>query len=206
MNHHSTRALVQKILTAMHSVIEKFELELMLNFPDDLLVHDRNILKRIAVPGAKIAWMVGHTHTHMVALGFISEENINVEYLTNLCNDDRFFLISVGRNDSFKMEEVSRTEFAKLSNTAVRYENVGSTESFWLQSRSQQIGHVELKSVGDLRQNKIAASITPMSGISGHELVALEVACSHAITKSAQSLAVQYEVTWAEPIALALAA
>ena len=55
MNHLSTRALVQKILTAMHSVIEKFELELMLNFPDDLLVHDRNILKRLAVPGAKIA-------------------------------------------------------------------------------------------------------------------------------------------------------
>ena len=117
MNHLSTRALVQKILTAMHSVIEKFELEVMLNFPDDLLVHDRNILKRIAVPGAKIAWMVGHTHTHMVALGFNSEENINVEYLTKPCNDDRFFLISIGRNDSFKMEEVSRTEFAKLSNT-----------------------------------------------------------------------------------------
>jgi len=195
-------ATVQNILNAMQTAITQFNLEVMQRYPDDLLVHDKSMLERLAVPGATLAWMVGHCHTHIVALGFHPKENSNVEYLTNLAKEDRFFVLSIGQTNGFKMDEINRSAFAALSRTPVPYQLEGNAAHFWLYRQSQQIGHVAIAQIGTWQAPKAKATITPVVGISAHARAALGLWSTYAITEIAGTLFVRSEETWAEPIAL----
>lgn len=202
----TNNGMVQTILNAMQQVILKHGLELLQRYPDDLLVHDKAVLDRTVVPGAKIAWMVGHCHTHIVPLGLHPKENLNVEYLTNMASEDRFFVLNIGQGEKFSMADVDRKAFAALSNTAVPYERQGPASDFWLHRQKNKIGYVALKNVGTLNEAKVAATITPVVGISGIDRAALELWCQHAIVEMARTLFVRSEVTWAEPLLLEKAA
>ena len=194
---------IESILNAMKAVITKFKLEVLQRYPDDLLLHDKAMLERFAVPDAQIAWMVGHSHTHLVALGFHPVENLNVRYLTNLANEDRFFVLNIGREHSFKLSEIDRTQFAALSNTQVHYERRGDSTNFWLYRGRVKLGHVALEQVGTWQSRKINAVITPIRGISEHEHAALGIWCSYAITALTGTLFVSSDIKWTEAIELA---
>lgn len=202
----NNQVLVQSILNAMQAAITKHGLDLMQTYPDDLLVHDKSMLDRMAVPGAKLAWMAGHCHTHLVNLGLHPDENLTVGYLTNLTSADRFYVIDVKHGEKFSMVEVNRKEFAALSSTAVHYERQGDKADFWLMRQKNRVGHIALKSVGTLHQPKFAATITPVAGISGLDRAALELWCSKAATEIAHSLFVCYEVNWGESYQIPVAA
>lgn len=199
---NEVQVLVQSILNAMTSIIQQHGLELLQRYPDDLLVHDKATLEEYAVPGARIAWMVGHSHTHIVPLGLSAKENDKVTYMTNLANDDRFYIIKVhpGR---FTMGELSREQFAALKHTPVMYTREGGVSSFWLKHHKNRVGYIALQNVGTMHQPKVSATITPVSGISALDRSALEMWCQHAIVELSRTLFVRQEVTWAEPIRLA---
>lgn len=199
-------AIVQSILERMQDAITKYGLEVLQRYPDDLLIHDKAMLERFAVPGAKIAWMVGHSHTHLVAVGFHPAENLNVTHLTNLANEDRFFVLSIGRGNGFSMIETDRINFAALSNTPVPYLRKGDAANFWLYHHSAKVGHVAIEELGSWQDRKSIATITPLSGISAHERAALNIWCSHAITEMTGTLFMHSEIHWAEPIEIAQAA
>jgi hypothetical protein len=193
---------VQAILNAMQAVIAKHALEVLQRYPNDLLVHDKAILEKVAVPGAKIAWMVGHSHTHMVSLGFHKQEGMNVEGLINLANEDRFYVLNICSGEKFTMTEVDRKDFSQLGNTPVHYEREGGVDNFWLLHHKNRVGHIGLKRVNSW----IEAKITPLMGITEHQLAALEIWCSCAIVELAGSLFVKSDVNWAEPLRLEQAA
>lgn len=200
--------LVQSILNAMQEVIQKHGLELLQRYPNDLLVHDKAMLEQIAVPGAKIAWMVGHSHTHLTTLGLHPKENEKVEYLTHLANDDRFFLITVKQNDRFDLSEIDRKAFASLSKIPVPYTVPGYGKDFWLKCnntsfwlhRGTRIGHVALIYTGSQGKPTVEATITPILGIPEIDRAALEQWCAQACIEMTQSLFVRSEVTWADAI------
>jgi len=95
----STIVMTQMIINAMKTQINKYGLELLTGpYKNDLLVHDRAMLERYALPGFKIAWMVGVSHTHLFPLGINQEENDCVTYVTNLSSNDRFFVIDISQS------------------------------------------------------------------------------------------------------------
>jgi hypothetical protein len=200
------QATVQSILEAMQAVITKYGLEVMQRYPDDLRIHDKAMLERMAVPGARIAWMAGHCHTHLVSLGFNPKENLNVTYLTDLAKEDRFYVLNIGHGNKFKMDEINRKSFAALSDTPVPYERNGNASNFWLYRQSVKIGHVAIDQVGTWQEPEAKATITPMRGISQHARAALGLWCSYAITEMAGTLFTRSEVSWADPIEVAQAA
>ncbi len=197
---------IESILNAMKTLITKYKLEVLQRYPDDLLVHDKAMLERIAVPDSKIAWMVGHSHTHLVALGFHPVENLNVQYLTHLASEDRFFILTVGKEHCFKLSEVDRAQFAALSATPVPYERRGGSSNFWLYRDRAKLGHVAIEQVGTWQSRTVKAVITPIRGISEHEHAALGIWCSYAITELTGTLFVHSEITWAEAVDSAQAA
>ena len=163
-------------------------------------------MEEILEHGARIAWMVGHCHTHLVSLGFNPKENLNVTYLTDLAKEDRFYVLNIGHGNKFKMDEIDRKSFAALSNTPVPYERNGSASNFWLYRQSVKIGHVAIEQVGTWQESKVKATITPISGVSEHACAALGIWCSYAVTEMARTLFTRSEVSWAEPIEGAQAA
>jgi hypothetical protein len=197
---------IESILNGMKTFITKYKLEVLQRYPDDLLVHDKAMLERVAVPDSKIAWMVGHSHTHLVALGFHPVENLNVGYLTHLASEDRFFVLNIGREHQFKLSEVDRIQFAALSATPVHYERRGGSSNFWLYRDRAKLGHVTIEQVCTWQNKKANAAITPIRGISEHEHAALGIWCSYAITELTGTLFVPSEITWAEAIDSAQAA
>jgi hypothetical protein len=199
--------IVDSILDAMRAEIAKYSLELLQRYPDDLLVHDRRMLSQFAVPGAQIAWMVGHSHTHLVRLGISEKENQGVRYLTNLGSADRFYVLSIrSHGDAFVLSEISRHAFEALGSVRVAYAREGGVTAFWLLRDGVRVGSVSLESVGNLAQPHYKAMITPSYGISPLDRAALDLWCEQSIIEAARTLFVRYDVTVCNPLRLPLAA
>lgn len=195
---------VDKVIEAMLGQIQKYGLELMQRYPDDLLKHDRYSLEKHAVPGAKIAWMVGHSHTHLVVLGLHAKENEGVTYLTKLANDDRFYVMSFSGGEQFSLKEVDREGFKLLASTYIPYKREGSASDFWLYRGKERIGHVAVERAGTMMEPHVNAVITPVhGGISKLDTSALDMWCNKATVEVSHSLFVRSTTTWAEPLKLA---
>ena len=193
--------LVDRIIEAACKEIEKYSLKLLQHYPDDLLVHDRCALEEYAFGGAKIAWMVGHCHTHLVLLGVHPKENYGVTYLTNLANDDRFYEISISPSGSdFTMKEVTREQFVALSKVRVPYTRDGKATGFWLVRDGTRVGTVTSESIGDLCRPAYRSTITPVAGITDQDLSALQMWCQKSVVEAAGTLFVRSYVDIAPPI------
>ena len=139
--------MVEKILTQMKSIIADYQLAILQTYPNDLLVHDRRILEHFECNGATFAWMVGHTHTHIVNLGLHPEENEMVKYLTNLASTDRFFLIKLFTADA-ALKEISRDGFGQLAATQVPYTKLGTDSNFKVFKNGQLVGKINIERRG----------------------------------------------------------
>lgn len=154
--------MVEQILTKMRSLIAKHELNVLQNYPDDLLVHDRTNLERFAHAGATLAWLVGHNHTHIVNLGLHPDENEMVHYLTNLAATDRFFQIKIFASDvAFK--EVDRNGFSILASTPVPYIKAGADDDFIMFKSGLKVGQVQISTTGNYRDRVYNLQITAES-------------------------------------------
>lgn len=188
--------LVENILAEMVRLVNMHDLELLQRYPDDLLVHDKLTLESIAVPHSEFAWMVGHSHTHLVPLGLHTKEQGLVTHLTNFCNDDKFYHVKIGKGETFNFKEVDRNAFSALSNTPVPYERMGSVENFMLCRMKEKVGYVSLKMVGTIQDRKVEAEITPINNNNVQERAALRSWCKEAVILYAGTLFIKTEVTW----------
>lgn len=194
--------IVETALSLMQAEIKKYGLEVLQRYPNDLLVHDRAQLEIAAVPGAKIAWMVGHCHTHLVPLGVHPRENEHVAYLTKLASEDRFYGLTISRQGNVAINEVDRQGFIQLQGIPVPYVIQGGPDNFWLLRNGHRIGHCGITMTGGICARMAEAVITPVVGISQQDRVALQMWCDYGIREKAQTLFIRQTVTWADSVAV----
>lgn len=200
---------LDQVVQAMKDRIAAHGLQLLQNYPNDLLIHDRRIMEAALVPGVTMGWVVGHNHTHLIVLGVHPQENDMAPYLTRLSESDRYYTIALdGRAASgVAITEASREAFAALANLDVPYRSNGPVESFDLYRHTQMIGHVTVRrQVTDGGTPVYLQTIEPTHRATDADRVALLFWAEKAAVKAAHTLFCQTEVTWQEPGAEALAA
>lgn len=200
--------LVDNIITAMLAEIEKHGLELMQRYPDDLQRHDRRVLSRNAVAGGKLAWVVGHSHTHLAVLGVHPDQNEHTNWLTNLANADRFYVLDISSTGtSFTLQELSRESFRTLAHTSIPYSRIGGADAFWLYKNKTRVGtcHIEFRGIVNGRRS-YHAFLAVMAGTPEKDKVTLETWASYAANELASSLFRDLDFTWESPIELAMVA
>lgn len=194
-------ALVNQIIQSMQDIVAKHGLELMQRYPNDLLVHDKAYLMRMASPGAQFAWVVGDAHTHIVSLGMAQEENEMVNCLTKLANKDKFYTVKINTGNRAIFTELDRKAFEALASTPVRYSmSCGDSSNFWLMNGKNAIGHIHVENVGTIQERKILGHVRPVEGISLLDTAALTHWVGRAITKTAGTLFVRSDTVWDETI------
>lgn len=200
-------SIANKIIEAMLAHIEHHKLELLQHYPDDLLVHDRNMLSRSAHGGAKIGWVVGDCHTHLAKLGVHAKLNEHPTYLTALGAKDRFYVIDVSRSgESFSMREVTRESFPSLAHTPIPYKQIGSASAFWLYKNDVRVGTVKIDRTGTYEKPVYDTKLSVMAGTSDGDKAALEDWAIQAAIEMAGTFFINPRFTWEAPIELALAA
>lgn len=201
-------AIATKIVEAMLGQITRYGLELMQRYPKDLLEIDHFTLSRYALPGAKFGWCVGHSHTHLAILGIHPKRNEILTCFTNLCNDDRFYLLEVGRNgETFSLKEVERKAFPDLARTRIAYKRVGKASAFWLYNGDVRVGTCRLDFAGHKKGTPTyTATLQVMAGTCERDKVALEAWAAEAVVETAGTLFSRTEYVWDQPIQLPQAA
>jgi hypothetical protein len=190
--------MIEKLMEAMIALIAKHELKLMQTYPEDLTVHDRRLLEQYMVSGATIAWVVGHTHTHLVPLGIHPKQNAMVRYLTNLSSSDHFFLIECSGND-FRITELKREVFESLGAHPIKYSIRSIIENFSLYKGERLIGGYKVQILphqpGSANPRR-KVIFSPASGISDFERIVLSVWGDHTASESAGTMFVRVETEW----------
>jgi hypothetical protein len=200
-------SIANKIIEAMLAEVERYKLELLQRYPNDLLVHDRISLERGAHAGAKFCWMVGDSHTHLARLGVHAKLNEYPTFLTNCASNDRFYVIDVARDgQSFTMKEVTREFFPSLSRTPIPYKRVGQANSFWLYKNDARVGSVSIVRTGTYEKPVYETALAVMAGTSEGDKAVLEHWAMQASIEMAGTLFVKTNFAWHPPIELALAA
>lgn len=194
---NNANAVAAKIVDLLLGVIIDGGFELLQRYPKDLLVHDRAMLEAAAFPGAKIAWMCGHSHTHMYPLGLHPLSNEGVTWVTNMADDDRFFLIKVGHGEQFSLTEMNRKNFEALQHTPIVFKPEGqSVTDFWLTKHGKRIGYISTESTVGKNDRLIVVHLTPVAGITEHEKYVLELWGCNAASKKAGSLLTPRTFQW----------
>lgn len=196
--------IADKIIDAILAQITFYNLDLLKHYPDDLLMWDRNSLSRSAHAGAKFAYVVGHTHSHLAKLGVHREFNECPTYWTRLSNDDRFYVIDISRDgENFTMKEVTREYFPNLANTAIPYRRVGLPNAFWLYRNQTRVGtcRIDYRGVQDGRQT-YHAYLAPIAGMGGADKIALEDWAQFAANEMSGTLFRDLNYTWEPAIVL----
>ena len=195
-----TNPFTGRILEAMEEQITKYGLEVLTRYPKDLYEYDAAILERAALPGATIAWMVGHCHTHITVLGSHEKENEAVTYHLNLANEDRFYVLKIGQND-FTMRELDRPAYSALSKTPIPYKKRGDKTNFWVTKHGIQVGHIAIERTGTYEKPQVNAIITPIVGIPALDRSALTMWASYGASE-VSSIWTPASFDWADPVPL----
>jgi hypothetical protein len=195
-------ALVDGIIESMKSVVEQHGLGLLKSqYANDLLIHDRDFLLKMALPGAHLAWVVGDMHTHIVPLGFEKNENEMVFCLTRLANNDKFYSLKIGNSGKVTFEHLARDKFEALAATPVAFtKSAPGHANFWLMHQGRQVGHISVESVGTIFESKMLCTVTPVEGISPLESAALRFWAGKAVTNTAGTLFIKSDLVWEKPI------
>lgn len=198
--------MIQAIIEAVKQELKKHNLELLQRYPKDLDI-DMAMLQRFAHPGVKFAWCLGDSHTHAAVLGVHQKLNELPTYVTNLANNDRFYVLSIGHGPAqFTLKEVERTNFAALVHTPIPYKMVGMADSFWLYRNDARVGTCIVTREGTFEKPVYKIALAPMAGISKLDREALIEWGEQAVVKKAGSLFACSQVEWQDEIKLQLAA
>lgn len=166
--------MIDALINHMVAIVHQHQFTLLDRYPRDLLVHDRAVLERIAVPGASVAWVVGHCHTHITQIGVHREANAHVGYYLNAASsDDRFYRIDFGTGaQGFKFTELDRVGFMALKNSAVAYEQSEYGPRFDLIKNGRKVGHCHYKCLDPIT-HQYEAHMSPASGATKLDRTAL---------------------------------
>lgn len=197
--------LVDRVIEALLAEINKYDLEVMSRYPNDLLIHDRNMLMMNAVPGARLAWTVYENSTRMIPLGLTKQQNEEVTYGTNTSSRQRFYELTIGYG-SFKLKEVFLKDFEALCRVPVPYRKEGANECFSLMKGDFRIGVVRYTDVGNYNSRKYEVEVTPVASLSAIDTVALSAWADRGAVDLAHTLFVRTHTTWNDSEAKVLAA
>lgn len=189
--------LVDRIISAMLSEIEKHGLELMQHYPNDLMIHDKNVLMLQAAAGASIAWTVSDTATHLAPLGLHPESNSHVGYCLNLSSRQRFYRLSISQQ-SFSLEEISREKYALLETTKVPYSlcRKPAEGTNRLYKGDRVVGDINLVDIGNWHQRSFEVTVVPAEGITRLDMNALAVWAARIPVDVAGTLFVRTKEVW----------
>lgn len=179
---------VTSIIEAMQTIISIHGLELMQRYPNDLLVHDRRILENLDNTTCTIAWCVGHSHTHMSVMGIHPEENDMVSCYANLGSTDKYYKLVLSGREDYKLTEMERSEFLKLSQVRVPYSLKGSNMDFNLFKDNVSIARVTVEVSGPYIDRLFNISYQPVASLSDIDKRAVEKWAYKSIAKQAGSL------------------
>lgn len=193
-------SLVADAMERVEAKIEQYQLETLKHYPTDVQ-KDRAELLRLAMPGAKFAWKVGHTGTHLWALGLHPRRNAHVTYVTRDSASDRFFLLEFFA-DRVKLTEKTALEFEALERTPIPYQQEGGNDAFAVVRNGQRIGTCRNEFTGNMQQARYRSTITPAKGLSVLDREALREFANFSVVGLAHTLFVAQEEVWAEPVSL----
>lgn len=106
----------------------------------------------------------------------------------------------------FVLDEVGRDRFSALATTPVPYERKGVAREFWLYRKAARIGYCSIEPSGNYETRKYVVSLTPVSGITDLDKVALAHWAQRAVVETHGTLFARSELTWQPPMSLAVAA
>lgn len=194
-------ASIDSLINAMLEQINLHKLELMQHYPNDLLVHDRAILSFLAVPGMQFGWVVGDRHTHIVAIGLHPEETDMLNGLTFLSNNDKFYFISIKKDEpnGFKLMNVTREEFTRPAALPCEYQRNGDNWSFTVSAKEKVIGSVQIDVAGNYSDRSYICQVFPRPDLSQLEVSALRVWANKGVSKAAGTLFCKGEIIWNDP-------
>lgn len=187
--------MVDRLIEALLAEIDKHGLEVMSRYPNDLLIHDRNMLMMHAVAGARLAWTVHDSSTRMIPLGLTRQQNEEVTYGTNDSSRQKFYEIKIGHGD-FKLKEISLADFKALNRVPVPYRLEGSGECFSVMKDGRRIGVIRYTDVGNFQSRKYEVDITPVAGLGGLDMMALSSWAGRGAINLAHTLFVRTHTTW----------
>lgn len=196
---------VSAVLESMQEEILAHGLEVLQRYPRDLLVHDREILERVASPGVRLGWVVGHCHTHLIPLGVHARYNEMAPGLTRMSGEDRFYIVEFLAK-GHRITAIDRSAFAGLANTPIPYSLDGASKAFWLLKNGSRVGYCELINQGHYPSPSYQVVLTPVAGISAADRAALDAWGSRAAVDAAGTLFVKAECVWKDPVSLLKAA
>lgn len=183
--------IVENIIAAMLKEVEKHHLELMRRYPLDLIKHDKCKLENLIAPGAKIAWMVGDAHTHMIFLGIHKTENDMIRCLTNLCNNDKFYVLDIKSlaDDGFNLKELTKEKFTLLANTPIHYSASGFDKySMSVMDGKDLIGGFEIAVEGGWEERIFNCTVRPKENLNKLQSTALKVWASYGVNNASGTL------------------
>jgi hypothetical protein len=184
----------------MQSMIDAIpDLDLLRHHPDDLLLYDRRILEKALVPNLTLGWVVGHTHSHLLAFGVHPEENALARCLTQLSVNDRFYRLQDLGTGRFDLDLIDKDAFIALGDEAICYQKNGPDRQFEVYRHTCLIGFVSVAENTPGAKKQLIASITPAFSASKADCVALRYWAEKACAKLAGVLVYEPEVIWFDP-------
>lgn len=193
--------LVNCLISAMTTEIQRYGLEVLTRYPDDLLVHDRNTLTGIAVPGITMGWAVGHSATHLSLVGIHPEQSSMLDYLASPSHSAKhFYRVAITSPTNFRMTEISRENFANMAREPVPYQLKKSDDGGgWVSHTRRALGHIAIRYEGGFQDRRWFADITPVEGATPLAHVVLETWANRAMIEKAGSLFCRTETAFLAP-------
>lgn len=189
--------VVDRIIALMKDEIEKYGLDVLRRYPDDLYVFDRNTLMMHAASGARLAWTVYDGSTRLIPLGLHRKINEGVTYGTKASSSQRFYELRIGASD-FSLKEVGLRNFEALFHVPVPYLERGGERGFSLMKGDICIGSVSYESRMDGCSPVFKVVIIPRVGISSLDRAALSAWASQGAIERAHTLFCRTETIWQE--------
>lgn len=186
-----------KIRQMMDNIIAKTGFRVASLYPGDLKC-DTGFIQSFGNGPAQIGWILGDTHTHIVALGIHPELNDMVHCYLKLDKSDKFFKLTLLGSEDFKLVEVEPQAFAELSNTRIPYSKISSNdrEGFVLQKNGTPIVDVRFSVTGGYGNRVHVVKLKPLTTISDLDRYAGDAWAYQTLIKVAQTIFFKAEVEW----------
>lgn len=188
-----------KIREMMDNVILKNNFQVGRVYPGDLKCDDE-FVRSFGNGSAQIGWVVGDTHTYIVALGIHPELNKMVHSYVAHSRNDKLYKLTLAGAEDLKFVEVDKTTFASLSKTNIPYSKASSDnrDGFVLLKNGIPIINVSFRKTGAFDKRVYQVKLKPLNTINDLDRFAGEAWANLTLGSEIQSLFFQTEVEWEE--------
>lgn len=192
----NTQTRTDRLIAAMISLVHSHGFQLMETYPNDLLIHDRNVLEKYEGHSGILGWCLGDTHTHICTLGIHPNENEAVSHLLNLGSKDLFYKIVLNGSEDFKIVEQTPEQFKNLMHIPIPYTCFGSELSFHCSYKEAPIVQCIIEIKGSFRDRMYVAHLKALKPLSIVEKMAAEYFAYHAIRTHSGTIFFKAESHW----------